>query len=306
MSKIVDILKRLPRRRSGVQAVPYRRRGYSWWERHFFAVSCGASLSLGAFGVWHFGPRWARSMEESAALARSEKKMTARDREIAALKAEAEKIKLEPVALALRVPQAEAQLNQKAMTRMPASVNEVTADKTISLREEKHGATFLKKHALALDLYRKGKFAQAFDEFKKLNEVKPQDVAVLINLAMTAKQLKNLKEAEAYALLALGFDPKNAHAHNNYGMLCLERGDLDQAETHFSKAVALLPTYADALVNRGRALELMNEYQPAVESYQAYVELKDAPSSTKKLIRERMRRLLALARIQSAPQKEDL
>lgn len=301
MSSIVDVLKRLPRRKSGVRVIPYRRRASTWFERHFFSLFTVASISLGAAGVWRFAPTIPQRKPEP--------QLTPREREIALLKAEAEKIELEQVPLTVRAPRATALLEKKDLGRAPASVPEVIVPTEAPAplpKEERYGASFVKKNAQAIALYRAKKFTEAFDEFKKLNEVKPNDVGVLVNLAMTAKQLKKLEDAEAYTVKALNIDPKNPRALNNYGMLCLGRGDFEGAERNFAKAVSVEPSYADAVVNRGWALELMNEYQSAVESYQTYIQLTEAAPATKKIIQERMRRLLALARIQSAPRKEDL
>jgi len=56
-------------------------------------------------------------------------------------------------------------------------------------------------------------------------------------------------KAEAVFRDILGPDPGNFVAINNLGVVCWYRGDLNQAVSYFKQALALSPTYEDALVN---------------------------------------------------------
>ncbi|MBI4866499.1 MAG: tetratricopeptide repeat protein [Candidatus Wallbacteria bacterium] len=62
------------------------------------------------------------------------------------------------------------------------------------------------------------------------------------------------QQAMANYRAGLEWDPDFYVAHNNLGALSLERGDVEQALEHFSRALALRPTYAKACLNFAKAL----------------------------------------------------
>jgi protein O-mannosyl-transferase len=58
-------------------------------------------------------------------------------------------------------------------------------------------------------------------------------------------------------------NPESIAAHNNYGLLCLEKGDLDKAEALFKRAAELAPAFEVPYLNLGRVAIKKNELEQA-------------------------------------------
>jgi Flp pilus assembly protein TadD len=79
----------------------------------------------------------------------------------------------------------------------------------------------------------------------------PQCAMAHNNLGMLQLQKHQVAEAKAHFERALEIEPTHASAHNNLGIILLQSGHPDEAKAHFEKALEFDPTYAKAESNLG-------------------------------------------------------
>jgi tetratricopeptide (TPR) repeat protein len=72
---------------------------------------------------------------------------------------------------------------------------------------------------------------------------------------------------------ALEFEPNLPEAHNNFGGLLLERGDVHKALWHLARAATLNPKYAEARNNLGNALVRAGRIDDALHQYEVAIRL---------------------------------
>src|SRR5690606_33130686 len=86
------------------------------------------------------------------------------------------------------------------------------------------------------------------------------------------------KKAEALLREALAADLYHGPAHNNLGVLYLQRGELYEAASEFEWARKLLPGHPDPRVNLALTLERAGRGEKAREAFEAALEV--APEYT--------------------------
>jgi len=97
---------------------------------------------------------------------------------------------------------------------------------------------------------------------------------VLIACAVrTGDQLRYWRDGERLFRHALAVTDRNFVAENNLGNVLLDKGQVDEAMTHYQKALELQPRYADACNNLGSALLEKNRVDEAITCYQKALEL---------------------------------
>lgn len=69
-------------------------------------------------------------------------------------------------------------------------------------------------------------------------------------------------------------------AHNNYGLVLAMKGNLEDAESHYRRALELRPSYADAWNNLGQTLHASGRAMEAVECYKEAIRFNPNMSST--------------------------
>jgi tetratricopeptide (TPR) repeat protein len=116
-------------------------------------------------------------------------------------------------------------------------------------------------------------------------------VAALVILALASAafvQTSYWRNSETLWTHALAVTPDNDVAHNNIGYLCIDRGELDKAISHFEAAARIRsnkrdPHYdvgsafvqvnlADALARKGRSDEAMAHYEEAIKLQPNYAD----------------------------------
>lgn len=73
----------------------------------------------------------------------------------------------------------------------------------------------------------------------------------------------------------LAYDFNHATAHNNLGMLYVEKGDYDKALNHYNKAIACKHDYFTAYNNRANYYFLVKDYDAAIADAKKALEIKN-------------------------------
>jgi tetratricopeptide (TPR) repeat protein len=95
-----------------------------------------------------------------------------------------------------------------------------------------------------------GDFDGALQEYQKALGINSKNVHAHQRLGFILYKVKgNLQEGLAHTTEALRLDPNDACAHFDMGVACRERGQLEQAVRHLTKAVALMPEGFDRRYN---------------------------------------------------------
>ena len=93
-------------------------------------------------------------------------------------------------------------------------------------------------------------------------------VLVLALAALTWRQSHVYTDPETVWRTTLERNPDSFMVHNNFSAYLLEKGQIEDAIAHSSKAVMLRPGYAPANVSLGNALRSNGQLEEAIDSYQ--------------------------------------
>jgi Flp pilus assembly protein TadD len=108
-------------------------------------------------------------------------------------------------------------------------------------------------HQLLGNIYaQSGRLADALEQFKSVQLLRPHDVLPHRQLAQLYSQMGQLPDAISEQNAALAIDPKNADDWNNLGVLHARNGDKASARKDFEHALALDPQHAAARANLAR------------------------------------------------------
>ncbi len=106
--------------------------------------------------------------------------------------------------------------------------------------------------------------------------LKPAACSVLLLVLgiFTAKECGKYLDNESLWRATLANNPEAVMAHNNLGLMLLEKGELNDAEQHFKKALEISPDFFDAHDSLGLVLLQRGEYSEAVGHFRRAIELK--------------------------------
>ena len=96
---------------------------------------------------------------------------------------------------------------------------------------------------------------------------------VLSQIGVCYTELDQFDEAFRYLDQAITEDPKNHQALVNKGIACRQKGDLEQAEELYNKALKLQPNYAELHASLGALYVFQKRFDDAVRSLERAVEL---------------------------------
>jgi len=104
--------------------------------------------------------------------------------------------------------------------------------------------------------------------------------ASLVLAFVTTRTLPHWQSSRALYERAIAVTERNFVAHNNLGLVYLERGDLEAAEQHFGEAVRSLPGYVPALFNLALVAERRSDFQGAVNQLMKLLEVRPGHAET--------------------------
>ncbi|HEY5338959.1 MAG TPA: tetratricopeptide repeat protein [Rhizomicrobium sp.] len=127
-------------------------------------------------------------------------------------------------------------------------------------------------HVLALALEKMGHMHKALVTFERAFELDPNDSDLLLNLGLTAWNLKMTEGAARMFRLFIAARPDSALGFNNLGMVQCEQGDTTTAIETLRSAIYMMPkeailwnSLATVLVESGRAEESVQFYKEAIQ-----------------------------------------
>ncbi|HYM18733.1 MAG TPA: tetratricopeptide repeat protein [Micropepsaceae bacterium] len=125
-------------------------------------------------------------------------------------------------------------------------------------------------HLLAMALEKLGHVHKALVTYEHALALDPEDTDVLLNLGLTAWNLKLLDVAERFFRIFIEKRPDHPAGYNNFGSVLRDRGDLGSAIETLRGAIYRMPhepmlwnTLATLLAEEGRAEESLVFYQEA-------------------------------------------
>ena len=93
------------------------------------------------------------------------------------------------------------------------------------------------------------------------------------NLGNALLKMGSVEEAITHYQKALQINPDYAKAHNNLGIALLQKGSVEEAITHYQKALQINPDYAEACYNLGNALLQKGSVDEAITCYQKALQI---------------------------------
>ncbi len=93
------------------------------------------------------------------------------------------------------------------------------------------------------------------------------------NLGLALDHKGRVDEAITHYQKALEINADNAEAHNNLGTALFEKGKVDEAIVHYQETLKIKPSYAEAHLNLGSALQLKGKMDEAITHYREALEI---------------------------------
>ena len=118
-----------------------------------------------------------------------------------------------------------------------------------------------------LEVYSKGRFQEAIDQIKSLNNSYP-NVPFLFNLiGVCYKELGQLEAAAKMFETAVGIKPDYAEVHKNLGITLRDLDQLDASVQSLKRAIEVEPNYVDAHYNLAITFKDLEQLDEAIQSY---------------------------------------
>ena len=126
-------------------------------------------------------------------------------------------------------------------------------------------------HLLGVVAHQKGDHAGAVELIARAIAGNPCDAMYHANLAEAYRALGRLDQAIASCRAALRLRPDYPEAANNLGLALLGQGKIDDAVAQLGEALRLKPDYAMACNNLGNALRLRGDWNEAEQHFRRAV-----------------------------------
>ncbi len=153
------------------------------------------------------------------------------------------------------------------------------AERAVELRPASHDA----QAALGNSLLQAGRYEAAAAALRHAVALDPTVAENHHDLALTLGQLRQWSDADHEFEIAVDQEPRNAKLHKSWGDLCVRRGTLDAAVTHYRAAQSFAPDSPDVglaladvaklLLQEGNGLLLRQQHAEAERSFRQSIEL---------------------------------
>jgi tetratricopeptide (TPR) repeat protein len=108
-------------------------------------------------------------------------------------------------------------------------------------------------------------------------DLEPDNPNTLAVLGEIYSDVGNWSRAEDYLNQALTIDPQNVLAIRNLAILYELQGDYPEAIAELDRALAIAPERFDFHIEKGRQYQAISDWESALKSYQAAVEVMETP-----------------------------
>ena len=119
-----------------------------------------------------------------------------------------------------------------------------------------------------------GMYANADTLWLETIRQNPRCSLAYLNLGVALDEQGRVDEAITHYRKALEFKPDFAEAQNDLGYALLQKGRVDEAITHCHEALQIMPAFAEAHYNIGNALFLKGRVDEAITEYQNALQIK--------------------------------
>lgn len=96
-----------------------------------------------------------------------------------------------------------------------------------------------------------GETLKAIALYREAIDADPKNGRTYYNLALALDRQNDIASERKALETSISLDPDFAPSQNQYGLICLQDGELDRAEQHLKSAIALDPQFAEAQSNLG-------------------------------------------------------
>ena len=125
----------------------------------------------------------------------------------------------------------------------------------------------------AINAHKEGRLEDAKQGYKKMIELKPDNIVAHTNLGTILQTLGKLEEAEASYKKAIELNSEFAEAHYNLGNLLNKIGKLEEAEASYKKAIKINPDFIEAHHILAVTLHKLGKFEEAEESYKKVIKI---------------------------------
>ena len=119
-----------------------------------------------------------------------------------------------------------------------------------------------------IGLYSAGRFEEAIDSIKSLNEKYPNESILFNIIGACYKSLGQLDAALKMFEIAVTINPNYAEAFYNLGVVARGQDDFNLAIKSYQSAISIQPNYPDAHNNLGNTFKEQERLSDAIESYE--------------------------------------
>ncbi len=126
----------------------------------------------------------------------------------------------------------------------------------------------------AIQYFQRGHYGEADLIFKRILQVDAKNLTSLHLLGLIKASQLNWKEALGYLLSAAKIQPSDAFVQYNLAKVYADSGDNSMAVFHYSKAIAINQSFAEAWSNKGASLVKLKRYDEAIAHLDKALSLK--------------------------------
>ena len=119
----------------------------------------------------------------------------------------------------------------------------------------------------SIEHYRKGNFEDCEKLLTEGLKKYPNDLDLLINLAVVSRELLKVEKAKEVLREALNIDIDNPIAHNNIANIYASEGKSKKAISHYKKSLEINPKDESTIRNLGMLYQSIKNYDEAIHTY---------------------------------------